>query len=330
MFIVSILGLTVTAFRYKNDTPCAPFQFSLYANYFNTGHFIFFKASDTRNAKTWEWDFGDKTPVDKTSGPVTKHVYQQAGEYIISLKLDGNCKEYGKVVINNVQKDSIRYVMPQVVWPAEPVMADQDVLFNDITNGANSWEWYIGEGKESKRFVTKDVAYTFSKPGLVTVKLFVNGNKGAMAERVIKIEDNTLKNRQPVNRNRAARRPANRYSGISDKPSTEAYLDDVKPAEPVESKTMAPELTREYFLQMIRGVIKGVVFEKDFDPYMCNNKNIRVSFNGDDIGFTECISRLQKIKRLKSLKASAYTDSGTNCIINISIAYEKKKVLGIF
>ena len=329
MLVVSIIGLLLTAFRYKTDKPCSAYQFTLYANYFNTGNYIFFKASDTQNAQSWEWDFGDKTPLDKKSGPVTSHIYQQPGEYFITLTLNDRCKQYQKVVINSVQKDSIRYVIPQVIWPQNPVKIGQNVLFTDVTNGANKWEWYIGEGKESKRFITKEVAYTFLKAGVVPVKLFVNGNIDAKMEKLFTVENISVKNNNSAKRNRENVNPNNNLNRINDKPFTDSYLDDRKPTVAAETKPMAPQLTEENFLKMIRGVIKGVLSEKDFEPYLCGNKNVKVSFNGDNISFYECIGRLQKIKRLKSLKASANTDSGTNCILSININYEKK-FLGLF
>jgi PKD domain len=331
MLIVSFLALALTAFRYKNYKPCTAFNFTAYANYFNAGHYIFLKASDTHNAKSWEWDFGDKTPADKSSGPVTSHIYNQPGQYLITLTVNGSCKQYQNIVINSVPKDSIQYVIPQAIWPPEPVIVGQSVVFRDMTNGANRWEWYIGEGKESARFTTKDVVHTFKKAGLVPVKLFVNGNIDAKLERMIRVDDIPKVALPPrLQQGRPAGWPRN-Y--INDRPENDPLSGNnqaqQKPADDTKPQAVAPKLTNESFLQMIRGVMGGKVFERDFDAYTCGNKNIRVSFNGDDISFPECIMRLQKLKKVKSLKASAYTNSGTNCITNISIVYEKKTFLGL-
>jgi PKD repeat protein len=331
MLIVSFLALALTAFRYKNYKPCTAFNFTAYANYFDAGHYIFLKASDTHNAKSWEWDFGDKAPPDKSSGPVTSHIYNQPGQYLITLTINGSCKQYQNIVINSVPRDSIKYVIPQAIWPPEPVIVGQSVVFRDMTSGANRWEWYIGEGKESERFTTKDVIYSFKKSGLVPVKLFVNGNIDAKLERRIRVDDIpkiALPSRIPPGGGRQ-RWPG----GFNDRPESDPLSGNnqqqQKSADDTKPQPSAPKLTNESFLQMIRGVMNGKVFERDFDVYTCGNKNIRVSFNGDDISFPECIMRLQKLKKLKSLKASAYTNSGTNCITNISIVYEKKTFLGL-
>lgn len=331
MLIVSFIALVLTAFRYKNYKPCTSFNFTAYANYFNVGHYIFLKASDTHNAKSWEWDFGDKTTPDKTSGPVASHIYNQPGQYMITLTVNGTCKQYQNIVINSVPKDSIKYVIPQAIWPPEPVIVGQSVIFRDMTNGANRWEWYIGEGSESLRFTTKDVIHTFKKPGMVPVKLFVNGNIDAKLERMIRVDDIpkvALPRQLP-----RTRPPGWPRNYINDRPESDPLYGNnqaqQKPSEDSKPEPTAPKLTNESFLQMIRGVMNGKVFERDFDPYTCGNRNIRVSFNGDDISFPECIMRLQKLKKVKSLKASAYTNNGTNCITNISIVYEKKTFLGI-
>jgi hypothetical protein len=325
MLLISILALTFTAFSYKNYKPCNGFQVKIYANYFDVGNTIFFKTNDAKNAEKWEWDFGDRTPVDKTSGPLTSHIYTQPGKYIISLTINGQCKQYEKITINNVKRDSVHRVIPQVIWPADPVMTGQNIVFSDNTNGANRWEWYIGEGKDSKRFITKDVYYTFPAAGKVVVKLFVNGDPDALEERTIVVTNPPPPKVIPyVNRRNPIRAPR---VEIKDKPDDFSVLD--KRPENNAAKPQAPRLTDQLFLQMVRGVVEKSVTERDFEPYLCGNRNVRVSFNGDDIGFSECMLRLQKIKKLKSLKANAYTDPGTNCILSISIVYEKKTFLGL-
>jgi hypothetical protein len=330
MLLISMLALLFTAFRYKNYKPCNGFQLKIYANYFDVGSTIFFKTTEAKDAEKWEWDFGDKTPVDKTSGPLVSHIYTQPGKYIISLTINGQCKQYENISINNVVKDSAKTIVPQVIWPTGQIMVGQNVVFRDITYGANKWEWYIGEGKDSKRFVTKDVSYTFPNAGRVIVKLFVNGNPDAAEERTLLVENIPPSKIAPfVNRNKRFI-PTRPPVDIKDKPD-DASAFDSKPERTTgaDTRPQAARLTDQLFLQMMRGVVEKSVSLRDFDPYLCGNSNVRVSFNGDDIGFSECISRLQKIRKLKSLKANAYTDPGTNCILSISIVYEKRTFLGL-
>ncbi len=334
MLFVSVLALLFTAFRYKSYKPCNGFQLKIYANYFDVGKTIFFKTTEAKDAEKWEWDFGDKTEVDKTSGPLVSHIYTQPGKYIISITINGQCKQYQNISINNVIKDSAHIIVPQVIWPTGSITVGQNVVFRDITYGADRWEWYIGEGKDSKRFTTKDVSYTFPAAGRVVVKLFVNGNPDALQERTIIVDDKPVPKVVPfVNKNNNIGFPSRPQIDIKDKPGDNSILDNrperPNTAAPADAKPQAARLTDQLFLQMIRGVVEKSVMLRDFDPYICGNSNVRVSFNGDDIGFSECIARLQKIKKLKSLKANAYTDPGTNCILSISIVYERRTFLGL-
>ena len=236
MVAVSLIALLFTAFRYKNYKPCEAFQFNVYANYFNVGHYIFFKTADTKNAEKWEWDFGDKSPVDKKSGPLVSHIYKEPGQYIISLTINGECKQYQNIVINNVVKDSIRYVFPTVIWPLEPILVGQNIMFQDATNGANRWEWYVGEGKDSKRFTSKDVPFTFQKPGVYVVKLFVNGNIDAKQERTFRVQD-AVAVAKPAKINRPIQSRGPRLN-IKDAPESDPFGGTAKPV--AEAKPAAP------------------------------------------------------------------------------------------
>jgi PKD repeat protein len=324
MVLVCIIASFITAFRFKNDKPCTAIEFSVTSNDYQVGHYIFFNTTDTKNAQTWEWDFGDKTPTDKASGPSATHIYKEPGQFDITLTINGKCKQYQSVNINNVTKDSIPFVIPQVIWPVEPIKVGQPIMFRDNTNGANRWEWYVGSGKESKNFKTQDVPFTFEKAGTYEINLTVNGNEDARLVKMIKVE-NVAQQSPPRNYviNNAPRTRPRKSDDIADAPSGPSQFSNnnqvVAPAKP----QLAP-LTKERFLEMIQGVVDKTFLEQDFDAYMCGNTNVRVSFNGEDISFHEAIINLQGLRRLKSLKAIAFTDNGTNCIKRISIVTKKK------
>jgi hypothetical protein len=327
MIIVSIVACFITAFRYKNDRPCNDFEFSVTSNDYKVGHYIFFNTTDTRNADSWEWDFGDKSPTDKLSGPSATHIYKDAGEYDITLTINGKCKQFQSININNVAKDSIPFVIPQVIWPQEPIKVGQPIVFRDNTNGANRWEWYVGSGKESKNFTTQDVPFTFEKAGTYEVNLMVNGNADARLIKMIKVENVAApivpRYYPPVVRGGAVAHRADR-GDIPDAPSGPSQFSNNSQANAAPAKPQLAPLTKERFLEMIQGVVDQTFLEQDFDAYMCGNPDVRVSFNGEDISFHEAIINLQNLRRLKSLKAIAFTNEGTNCIKRISIVTKKK------
>jgi PKD repeat protein len=327
MIIICIAASFVTAFRYSNDKPCVDFEFRVTSNDYKVGHYIFFNTADTKNADTWEWDFGDKTAIDKVSGPSATHIYNEAGQYDITLTINGKCKQFQSVNINNVIKDSIPFVIPQVIWPPDPIKVAQPVVFRDNTNGANRWEWYIGSGKDSKNFTSQDVPFTFEKPGTYEVNLMVNGNADARIVHMIKVEALPV-TRAPINYagNRGGDPAPQRTNRgvIPDAPSGPSQFSGNNQASATPAKPELQALTKEKFLEMIQGVVDKTFLEQDFDPYMCGNPNVRVSFNGEDISFHEAIINLQELRRLKSLKAIAFTNEGTNCIKRISIVTKKK------
>ncbi len=325
MVLISIVASFITAFRYKNDKPCAAFDFSATSNDYKVGHYIFFTTADTRNAESWEWDFGDKTPVDKISGPSATHIYKEPGQFDITLTINGKCKQYQSININSVAKDSIPFVIPQVIWPIEPIKVGQPIMFRDNTNGANRWEWYVGSGKDSKNFKTQDVPFTFERAGTYEVNLTVNGNADARLVRMIKVENITTQSlpRAVAINDAPTTRPRSR-GDIADAPSGPSQFSNNPQTAAAPAKPQLAPLTKERFLEMIQGVVDKTFLEQDFDPYMCGNPNVRVSFNGEDISFHEAIKNLQELRRLKSLKAIAFTNEGTNCIKRISIVTKKK------
>ncbi len=332
MIIVCILASFITAFRFKNDKPCANFEFSVTSNDYKVGHYIFFNTADTRTAQSWEWDFGDKTPTDKVSGPSATHIYKESGQYDITLTLNGKCKQFQSVNINSVAKDSIPFVIPQVIWPQDPLKVGQPVVFRDNTNGANRWEWYVGSGKDSKNFTSQDVPFTFERAGTYEVNLTVNGNADARLVKMIRVEGLPIA-KAPTNYagNTGGPRARPSNSGeIADAPSRPSQFGNnaQNAAAAAPAKPQLAALTKERFLEMIQGVVDKTFLEQDFDPYMCGNTNVRVSFNGEDISFHEAIINLQGLKRLKSLKAIAFTNDGTNCIKRISIVTKKKGLFG--
>jgi PKD repeat protein len=327
MIITCIVASFITAFRYKNDRPCQAFEFSVTSNDYKVGHYIFFNTLDTKNAESWEWDFGDKTVTDKVSGPSATHIYNEPGQFDITLTINGKCKQYQSININNVVKDSIPFVIPQVIWPIEPIKVGQPIMFRDNTNGSNRWEWYVGSGKESQNFKTQDVPFTFERAGTYEVNLTVNGNTDARLVRMIKVENVAT----PVTpmyyppASRGSGGPRRSYRGdIPDAPSGPSQFSGNNQANATPAKPELQALTKEKFLEMIQGVVDKTFLEGDFDPYMCDNPNVRVSFNGEDISFHEAIINLQQLHRLKSLKAIAFTNEGTNCIKRISIVTKKK------
>jgi hypothetical protein len=326
MLIISVAAVMFMAFRHKNYKPCSGFDFSISANEFKTGQIIFLNAKSTLYAEKWSWDFGDKSPADHKSGPIASHIYKEPGQYLITLTINGKCADYKTVIIKSSTPQKVSALAPQVVWPADPVEVGQKVLFSDITNGAQSWEWYIGEGKESQRFITKDVLFTFSKAGNIPVQLIINNDFSNKQQRIISVTDAFDKQKSSIASNQRGPVYKPRINKpIYDTPTNPALnQQNDHTSDKQEEKVALPD-----FENMFRGVISGNVNTSGFSPYLCRGSNVPVSYNGDPVSFDECIKRLREIKKikwLKSLKANVATYQGTSCIMSINLVVKEKTI----
>lgn len=173
MLVTAILFLGLMAFRYTNKKPCGVVDFN-YRAYNNelayTKEPIYFSADLKYNAESWEWDFGDKSKHDKTSGPDVKHQYNIPGQYTVRLIINGKC-ELAKTLNVNQREDRGKKLYPMPLWPKEPLMAGQEYNFDDSTNGAVTWSWYFDD--DPKR-LQKNIVYLFNTPGAHTVSLVLN------------------------------------------------------------------------------------------------------------------------------------------------------------
>ena len=173
MLVTSIIFLLLMAFRYKTKEPCGVVDFS-YRTYNDdlayTREPVYFSAELKYNAESWEWDFGDKTKHDKTTGPDVKHQYNVPGQYTVRLIVNGKC-EFARTLNVNQREDKGKKLYPMPLWPAEPLVAGQEYSFDDATTGAVTWSWYFDD--EPKR-LQKNIVYLFNEPGTHKVTLVLN------------------------------------------------------------------------------------------------------------------------------------------------------------
>jgi PKD repeat protein len=330
MFLFCVFACFITAFRYKSDKPCEIVDFSVTSNKHEVDHYISFTAINISNADSWQWDYGDKTPVDKISGPYAKHIYKQPGEYEVTLTINGKCTLTKNININGLALDSIPTVIPQILWPVDPVLVGQAVLFRDLTNGATRWEWYIGEGEGSVKKYSKELTHTFTKPGSYNVTLFVNGFSDSTTKKVIRVGvvprviERPVYNGPPViMQPQGGGGGGRRGDDIPEGPSGEGAVNTKYPPPPNTNKKERIELSNEDFFRMVQGVINKTYGENNFTPYLCGKSNIRVLYNGQDISLQEALENLKNGKRLILDEANAFTSKSTGCIESMSIRTHK-------
>lgn len=156
---VTVTAIPVAAFT--ADTVCV-------------GSATTFNDLSTGSPGSWFWDFGDGNT--DTTGPITTHVYNTAGTYLVSLIVSGGsgCTDqaFSIVTVSN----SVQAAMQ--VNPA--VCANTSLAFTDnsiVTGGfITSWQWDFGDG--SPLDTLQNTAHTYPAPGTYTITLTVTSNTG--------------------------------------------------------------------------------------------------------------------------------------------------------
>jgi hypothetical protein len=130
-----------------------------------------FRNNSVGDITNWEWDFGDRTTSDQKQ---PTHVYEQAGVYDVSLKIQGpGCRDV------KVEREFITVDHPVTAdFQGIPLSgpAPLNVAFKDMSKGAvTTWSWGFGDGDESDE---QNPTHTYTKPGLFEVRLKSSGRSG--------------------------------------------------------------------------------------------------------------------------------------------------------
>ena len=128
------------------------------------------------NAETYEWNFGDGTPVSTALSPV--HTYALPGTYNVTLK-----------AMNDVaaHDTTVSVVLGSGTTGAEPTAcftisnnnctAPCTVTFTNCSSNATLWEWNFGDG--SPVVTTQDASHLFSAAGSFVITLKATNASGS-------------------------------------------------------------------------------------------------------------------------------------------------------
>ncbi|NQT73729.1 MAG: PKD domain-containing protein [Chloroflexi bacterium] len=130
-----------------------------------------FDDKSTRTISSWAWDFGDGG-TSEVQSPL--HTYTEAGNYTVSLTVDGpdgsdteSVEDYIQVVEVDFSADYASGYHPL------------DVQFTDQSKGdIVSWAWHFGDGGMSEE---QSPSHTYQDVGVYPVSLTVTGQLGAIA-----------------------------------------------------------------------------------------------------------------------------------------------------
>lgn len=320
MLAAAVLAVIIMLIRYKNYSPCVPFNLTSRAGNYYTGEVVRFETNALKY-RLLHWDFGDNQS-NETSVSSAVHAYDQPGEYTVALTMNGECTEYKTIYISRAPVVVDSLLLPKFTFP-QSAEVGKPVQFADTTHGAEHWEWRFGETAGIDA-TASNPTYVYRTPGLKTISLVINNNPLQLAVGKIYV-------------NPAPPPPVKKQSSgggmpvivIQDKP-TSAPLTDQLPAPPAEEVKRAPEISKEDFEQMLRQVAGNFKKADNFSPYLCNNLNIQVSLNGTEITFNELCNKLSSLKnekKIKRLNVQMVKNDKTNCIVALVVNMKLKESL---
>jgi PKD repeat protein len=335
---LSAFFLVLMAFRYKNTKTCPPVDFSFRtANKFDVAYEkekVYFSSEVKYDANEWEWDFGDKTPVDKVSGPYLSHEYAAPGVYTVRLTINGKCEQVKNISIGKRENNKSKlYLRPS--WPPETLYAGREYYFGDSTAGAKSWSWYF-DRDETKR-TKQNVSYQFVEPGAYKVILVINDDlENGKTERNFTVIAPPRLNSPSIPAN-----PGSGGGGGNQRPNINNNPPDDVPTinnatgksleQLVSEQSKVPSLGETSLKAYVLDINGngGVLLRK----YLKNGSfsNCSIIFNGKSISIDQLQANIvEHAKNGKTLSAKQEVDGKENYIKVIDINAELERKRGLF
>lgn len=146
---------------------------------------------------SFEWDFGDNSPVQRTKDGITSHIYQRLGHYPATVTvIDSNglkAKAHSNTLVtdsNPVKKSRIDAIRPPVAMvqcdplesaPKETVTLDASQSRDMYGNQCIGYWWSFGDGSPTMNSKTPIIQHSYQQIGDMVVTVTVkdrNGLKG--------------------------------------------------------------------------------------------------------------------------------------------------------
>jgi hypothetical protein len=326
-----LLFLVILGFRVATRTECKPIKITVGDGLHYTGELVPLRA-ETSNAKSYEWDFGDGTPMEKR-GPSIMHKYDSSGKYTVSVLINGSCYESIDVYI--IEKppppppaSSTNFLLsPQT--ENDVYMTGQEITFNDPDTTHTSWTWFAEEGG-SPIGTLRSQKHKYDTEGFKKVSVRINNNQ--ILHKWIQIV------LDPVEKEKRDRAALRRQEGgdtkidlnINNNPTEQPLQPPVdNQVTPVQEKTKYPEISDPQMGTMIQNYHDDKVAAADFTKYFCDGAGPTVIFEKKSMSWAEFLGEVKGVKKIKRVTA-ILTKEESNCISKINAKIERKKTLGIF
>ena len=140
----------------------------------------------------YEWDFSENGKYADAKGVKVKHVFDQTGDYKVSLRVTDNSGQYATSDKQIQVSDafSLQSVISVTPESTGKFLVNKNYLFDGGKSSSpdstvTKYEWNFGDGSGTKR--SKTVSYGYKKEGVYEVTLKVTDDKGVIATKTQKI-----------------------------------------------------------------------------------------------------------------------------------------------
>lgn len=328
-----LIALAILLYRMWTQVDCENVKLEAQSKNFLENENVQF-STNIQDAKEYLWDFGDGSPLSKTANPI--HNYILPGKYFVRLTINGNCYAEKEILIKDIDDIVLHETVPEIIAPDVVRVGDPipfDYYFADETKDVFSWEWSFGESGEMDK-IEKNPTYVFQTPGQKRISLIINGDVRYISSKSI-----FVKPRKPIVNNFQYRQRIRQSVELDPGPAQIDPLDEyvmnlpvaptpipfVEP--PVIEKKMAPDISSEQFEILLLKVAEQSKTKEDFSEYICNQYEIPVIKNDDELlTFADFCLKI-KGEKIKVETLLLNRDKENNCIVSINIQYKVKKNL---
>lgn len=330
--ILLLIGIVTFIIQFFNHVDCDDVKFYIFSEHSQNQESIEFY-DKTPNAKSWEWDFGDGSAPDNRRH--TFHVYKNTGKYMVSLTVNGDCLHTRELNITD-KYAADKMGTPKII-SSKVITVGQPTYFNSISEDAKTWEWAFGENK-SVDDTSPNPVYTFTTSGEKTITLVVNGDFSRVAKKTIYVHPKVIKKTNPLDiTSYEYEKKASAFSLPRGKAKKDP-LEDMLQYVPVAPKAKmqkdstgvikkAPKISEDQFEILLIKVAEGSKVKDDFSEFLCDDLDIPIVKNDDELlTFSQLCSSI-KGKKIKIESIRLNKDKENNCIKGLNITYKVKKYL---
>lgn len=322
MGAVCLLALIVLGFQYAGRETCQPVSIA-YSDSLMAGNIVRFRA-DMPGGSTYSWNFGDGASKEEKANTTT-HIFKNAGQYEVSVLVNGSCEQTRTIVVKDAPIVANTGMLP-VIISSDTLYTGKPATFTDGSTTSTSWEWSFGE-TNSVNDTNQTATYTYNTPGYKKVYLRVNGRYDLTREKLVYVVDESEERNKKVVTPKPAPQPRSVVHDIKPDPLPPPLPVPTPAPAPEPEVKKSPDVSTEQLAAMIKSIAAGDKSPDVFDPYLCNDKTIKVAYNGTVIPFSKFCEELKELKKKKIKKISVWrnVNAQTNCIESMVVTIEAKK-----